>query len=282
MKILLTGATGFIGRNLQEAWKEKHQLFSPSRKELNLLDSKSVERYLKDGDFDVIVHTANTNHVVHPDLSEKILDYNLRMFSNFQRCSELYGKLIYFGSGAEYSSQHYIPYMKEDYLGNYIPDDSYGFSKYLMSIIAEQSKNIYELCLFGVFGRYEEWSRRFISNCIYQCMTRHEIHMQQHMYFDYIYIDDLIKIIDWFLFNESEFHRYNVCTGEQYDLYDLAKIVRGIIDCDTEIMLEREGWKLPYIGDNTRLMNELGGFSFTPIKKSIGEMIQYYRKNGFV
>ncbi len=281
MKILLTGVTGFIGRNLREAWEEKHQLFAPSKRELDLLDSESVKRYLCDKNFDVIVHTANTNHVVHPDLSGKILDYNLRMFGNLQRCSKLYKKLIYFGSGAEYSSEHYVPYMKEDYLGKYIPDDPYGFSKYLMSVITEQSKNIYELCLFGVFGKYEEWSRRFISNCIYQCMTKQEIHMEQHMYFDYIYIVDLIKIVDWFLVSEPEFHRYNVCTGEQHDLYDLAQTIRDIMNSDAEIILKREGWKLPYMGDNARLKKEIGEFSFTPINKSIEELIQYYKKNGF-
>ncbi len=281
MKILLTGGTGFIGRNLKEAWEKKHELFAPSRKELDLLDSESVEQCLREGHFDVVVHTANTNHIVHPEFSGKILDYNLRMFSNFQRCSELYKKFIYFGSGAEYGFEHYIPWMKEDYLGKYIPSDPYGFSKYLMAVIANQSQNIYELCLFGVFGKYEEWSRRFISNIIYQCTSGKEINMDGHMYFDYIYIDNLIKIADWFLENEPMFHRYNVCTGHQYDLYDLAQIIKDEMDCSMAITLNREEWKLPYSGDNSRLIAEMGEQLFTPVEEGIREMIEYYKKNGF-
>lgn len=281
MKIMITGGTGFIGRNLQEAWRGKYQLAVPSRKEMDLLDSKAVEHFLEEGHFDVVVHAANTNHIVHPEFAERMLDCNLRMFSNLQRCSGLYKKLIYFGSGAEYSAEHYIPQMKEDYLGRHVPNDPYGFSKYLMAVIAEQSQNIYDLCLFGVFGKYEEWSRRFLSNVIYQCMTKGEVHMDRHMYFDYLYIDDLIKILDWFLTNDPEFHRYNICTGRQYDLYDLARIIRDKIDRDATIALKGEEWKPPYTGDNTRLTEEMGKQSFTPVEKAIEEMIRYYEENGF-
>lgn len=106
--------------------------------------------------------------------------------------------------------------------------------------------------------------------------------MERHMYFDYIYIDDLIQIIDWFLFNEPAFHRYNVCTGQQHDLFELAEMIRNMIDCDIPIILKDGEWKTPYTGDNTRLTTEMGKLSFTPIHKAVEEMILFYQKNGFV
>ena len=47
-KILLTGGSGFIGRNILESFLvEKYDICHPSRKELNLTDSDSVKNYFK-------------------------------------------------------------------------------------------------------------------------------------------------------------------------------------------------------------------------------------------
>ena len=45
MKILITGASGMVGSYLS---KLLPKAFTPSSKELNLLDSNSVERYMKE------------------------------------------------------------------------------------------------------------------------------------------------------------------------------------------------------------------------------------------
>lgn len=113
-------------------------------------------------------------------------------------------RLYYFGSGAEYDMRHYIPSMRESYFGTHVPQDPYGFSKYLMSSLA--TGNIYDLRLFGVFGKYEEWQRRFISNMIYRNLTGQTMGMNQNMYFDYLYINDLSSILEWFLFHEPNCH----------------------------------------------------------------------------
>ena len=43
--------------------------------------------------------------------------------------------MVCIGSGAEFDKRHYIPNMKEDYFGKYVPDksDIYGYSKYLIA-----------------------------------------------------------------------------------------------------------------------------------------------------
>ena len=57
MKILITGTNGFIGRNVKEYLEKKYKdIHSPKRQQLNLLDAKAVENYLKKNNFDVIIH----------------------------------------------------------------------------------------------------------------------------------------------------------------------------------------------------------------------------------
>lgn len=281
MKLLLTGASGFIGRSLAEAWRGIYDLAVPTHAELDLLDAGAVESYLRENRFDIVLHAANTNDVIHPERTPFMLDQNLRMFCNLERCSELYGKLYYFGSGAEYDCAHYIPNMSEDYFGSHIPQDPYGFSKYLMAKLAGQSRNIYDLCIFGVFGKYEEWGRRFISNMIYQALNSDTMRMDRPMFFDYLYVNDLARIMDWFFSHEPKHHRYNVCSGAPVELTELARLVKEETGSAAELVINGSERKPPYTGDNSRLRAELGELWLTPMPKAVRDMVAFYQKNGF-
>jgi len=281
MRILLTGSGGFIGGALQQAWQSHYDLYAPNHEELDLLNFDSVKACLQRGYFDVVVHTANTNDVIHPELANQQIEYNLRMFCNLERCKDYYGKMLYFGSGAEYDKAHYIPKMKEDYFGTYIPADPYGFSKYVMSKMTEKTDNVYDLRLFGVFGIGEEWRRRFISNMIYQALTGFEMIMDRNMMFDYLYIEDLINILDYFLVNIPKYHHYNLCSGWSVSLYDLAQMIKETTRTKAEIVMTATDWKPEYSGDNSRLIAEYGILNLTPMLDAIQQMLGYYKKNGF-
>lgn len=286
-KILLTGASGFIGRNLAENLKNDYQLYCPLSRELNLLDGNAVRDYLKQHHFDIVIHSANRNGTRKQTTPYDSLDGNLRMFFNLERCNDLYGKMLYFGSGAEYDREHYIPDMREEYFDSYIPKDAYGFSKYIMAKtlgynMTRQtcvSDNIYELCLFGVYGKYEEWEHRFISNAICRALKGKDITVRQNVYFDYLWIDDLIRIVRWFIERDPQYRRYNVCRRQKVDLYSLALMVRKILDVDCDIVVAVPGWKPEYTGDNSRFLKEAGLFEFTTFEDSITSLSDYYRNN---
>ena len=56
-KILILGATGFLGMNLVEYLKRSskaYELYTPSHRELDLMDGDKVAQYLKKGQFDVV------------------------------------------------------------------------------------------------------------------------------------------------------------------------------------------------------------------------------------
>jgi dTDP-4-dehydrorhamnose reductase len=47
MKVLVTGASGFIGRNLREGLSREFEVHAPVHAELELLDTAAVERFLR-------------------------------------------------------------------------------------------------------------------------------------------------------------------------------------------------------------------------------------------
>lgn len=280
MKILITGANGFIGRNLAEKLSGTYQVMYPAKEELNLLDEGDVETYLRRHKFDIIIHSAGIRSSVDAcSTPYDFLDGNLRMFFNLERCRDFYGRMYYFGSGAEYDMRHYMPYMNEGYFGTHIPADPYGFSKYVMSKACENNPNIYDLRLFGVYGKYEEWERRFISNAICRALKGMDITIQKNVYFDYLWVDDLCSIIRWFIENEPLHRHYNVCRGDRIDLYSLACMVREILGIGCGIAIAQQGWKLEYTGSNERLLSEMGDFRFAGYEESIRTLCEYYKSN---
>jgi nucleoside-diphosphate-sugar epimerase len=58
MKVLITGANGFIGRHLVEGLCEEHSVTTLTRKDVQLTDRKSVDKYFSKNIFDVVVHYA--------------------------------------------------------------------------------------------------------------------------------------------------------------------------------------------------------------------------------
>jgi len=276
-KILITGSNGFIGKNLSKKLTSKYNIYAPKREELNLLDQKSVERYLNINKFDIVIHSAIQNTLGEARVFEnQALDRNLRMFFNLERCKDKYEKMYYFGSGAEYNWENYIPQMSEEYFDMFIPKDSYGFSKYIMSKAISNSCNIYNLRLFGVFGKYEKWEHRFISNSICKVINNIPIKIKQNVNFDYLYIDDLCEIMKWFINNTPKYKNYNICTGVKIDLITIAKKIIEHSKKDLKLIIEKPGLNREYTGNNARLIDEMGEYKFKSIDESIKELYKYY------
>lgn len=277
-KILITGSGGFIGKNLYEFLKRDYAICAPSHKELDLLNSQAVETYLKKEQFDVVIHSAIQGTLGLPEECErKVLKNNLRMFFNLERCHGEYDKMYYIGSGAEYGKEAYIPDMKEEYFDHTVPVDDYGLSKYAMAKTIKGTDNICDLRVFGIFGPYENYNYRFISNVICKALKNQDICIHKNVFFDYIYIKDFCHIMKWFLENNPKNQYYNVCTGRAVDIYSIAKNVVSLTESKSRIVVEQEGLGREYSGNNGRLMQEMGEFEFTGLDTALEELIEYYK-----
>lgn len=281
-KMLITGASGFIGKNIRERLSLQYEILAPSRAELDLLDAGAVERYLDNQKLDIVIHAAVQRTLgLSEEHERQVLHNNLVMFCNLERCRDYYDKMIFLGSGAEYDKGTYLPLMKEEYFGHEVPSDDYGLSKYVMTKISESSSNIFNLRLFGVFGPYEDYNYRFISNSICKMLRGKDIVIHRNVRFDYLYIKDFCNILDKFLGIEPQFRNYNVCTGVPVDLLTIAELIQELLDTKNKIIVEKQGMGYEYSGDNSRIMQEIGEYQFMDMKRSIAELIDFYKHNDF-
>lgn len=58
MKILITGASGLVGKALVRKLKKNNTLYTPSHKKLDLLNDKKVDSYIKLKKPDLVIHAA--------------------------------------------------------------------------------------------------------------------------------------------------------------------------------------------------------------------------------
>jgi len=270
MKILITGTNGFVGRNLKEYFQERYEdVYCPKRQELNLLDSGAVREYLTKYGFEAVIHCGVTLLSV---------EENLKMYFNIERCSTSFNKLLCVGSGAEYDMRHYTPKMKEEYFGKHVPAEIYGFSKYVIAKdIEARHRNIYNLRVFGIYGKYEDYKRRFISNNICRILSGLNISIKKNVSFDYLYIDDFSKIMEIFINKNPVERSYNICTGKSVDLFTLAKIIREVDGRDLSIEIKEDGLGTEYSGDNTRFLMEFGSFNFTRPEDGISALYHWLK-----
>jgi GDP-L-fucose synthase len=280
MKLLLTGGSGFIGRNLREGLDGRHEVVAPPAGELDLLDEDAVARHLEQGKYDVVVHAAtwNATRNSRKDVS-KVVRNNLRMFFNVARLRERYGRMIYFGSGAEYDLRKCVPNVGEGQFDLSVPADDYGFSKYVMAKYAECADNIYDLRLFGVFGKHEDWEIRLISNACCKVVWNLPVSIRQNVFFDYMDVKDLVGITEWFITNTPKHKHYNVCTGRTLDLRSIAEKVLAVSGKKLDIVVAKAGLGMEYGGDNSRLMAEMGGYRFVDMNASIRDLYSWYEAN---
>ena len=280
MKVLILGGTGFVGRNLQEALEGEHHVFAPLRDELDIYNGILVEAFLREHRFDCIINATdyrpNPDDTLNPG---NMTAARLRGFFNIARCKELYGKMIFFGSGAEYGRELPICNISEEDFDRIIPQDEYGFCLNTMTRYAMLRTNIVNLRLFGIFGKYELWQTRFISGAVCKALYGYPITIRQDVFFDYLYIDDLVRMVKWTMHNTTVHSHYNAVSGQRYSLLELAKIIREITNADVPIFIAKGGMGKEYTASNARISNEIGDFEPLPITKSIADLSWYYIEN---
>ncbi len=279
--ILLLGSNGFIGRNLKEYFPKncpEYTVVAPSSQELDILDETALKSYLSCNRFDVVINAAIGNprrdsFIAH----ETELHQDLKMFFNLEKYCSLYGKLLYFGSGAEFDKRADICSVGEDDFQNGIPTNDYGFAKYIIGKAIERSENIYNLRIFGLFGKYEDWRTTFISGACCKALKGLPITIRQNVFFDYLYIDDFCHAIHWMIDHTPHYRTYHITSGKRVDLLTIAERIKAISNMDVPIYLCQKGLGREYTSSNRRLLREYPEMPITELDAAITDLLEYYQ-----
>ena len=272
--VLITGSTGFIGGNIEPLLGERYNLVTPSRSDLDLLDYTEVRAFLEKAQFDAVIHLANPTGQSRFDVKNELFERSLRVFSSLERCSELYGKMIYIGSGGEYGKHRPLINVTEEEFDLEIPHDQYGFSRYLMSKMAAQKDNIINLRLFACHGPHDP-PYKLIPHIIHCIREGRAIALRQDVWFDFLYVEDIYPVLEYFMENPAKHSAYNLCSGERLLISSIAEEVRRQMNADTPIVFEKSGLGLEYTGSPARLKEEMPHWKPRTMSEGIRRILEY-------
>lgn len=218
MRILITGGNGYIAKSLYESLKNEHDIIKVSRSDFDLVDRKLTEDFFKNRIFDVVIHCAvkGGNRLIKDDWS--IIDDNLKMYYNLLDNAKSYHKLIYFGSGAELHAKH----------------TPYGLSKFVIKQSLLNKENFYNLRIFAVFDE-NELDTRFIKSNIKRYINKQSIIVHEDKYMDFIYMKDLIKIVNYYIHNDKLNKEINCSYNTTYSLTKIADMINNLDDYKVDV-----------------------------------------------
>ena len=307
--LLLTGAGGFIGRNVIDFYKEKNVNLilvdtedCIARHELNKVTPfETIDWSTWDKPLDGIIHLGAISDTTCEDWS-KLHYYNIEASLKMVKLSRRFNvPLVYASSAAVYGDgkQGYSDAHKNNSV--YEPLNLYGKSKLeadklILKHIEKDSKenHIYGLRFFNVYGPYER-RKASMASVISQAFTQiqetgamrlfksyHPDYADGKQLRDFVFVEDVVRVIDYLLNDTPASGIYNVGTGMAQSFESLIEHVfiamrhnRNILYID---MPEKLRKKYQYLtrSDNTKL--EATGIPswITPINVAIDKTIQAY------
>ena len=240
MRILITGANGYIGKTLYNSLNTKYDVVPLSRKELDVTNLKQVKDYLKNKYFDVVIHCVVEGGLRLEPENSSILDSNLKMYYNLLECKNHFNKFFYFGSGAEKQ------------------DTFYGLSKKILNQSIQGKDNFHNIRIFAVFNE-NELESKFVKTNIRNYITRKDIGIFQNKYMDFFYMDDLITLMDYCIVTDNLPKEINCSYNYSPTLYDVAQIINNLSDYKVNINIEEWGMAPFFNGSFTDLgLNYIG------------------------
>lgn len=304
-RILITGASGFIGRHLAEELSSKrYKIYlldvqgkeSKSSPERFIIESISNFGQIKKlcAQVDGVVHLAAISRVsqarIHP---KEAIDINAGGTLNLLEGIRLSRKKpwLILGSSCEVSFDWY----KKENNGGFIKTANlYGMSKFISELLSFQYSKEYNLRVFvlrfsGVYGSVYDNHNKFLPKIILKALNNTRINIDNPVQsFDFIHYKDLVKGISLAIEHLDKnkscpfFREVVLSTGRLTNLKELAELVVEKAGSSSRI---KYGKSVFSKADNRvfinreKSQNNLGFKAQIPLEEGISLTIKHFREN---
>lgn len=287
MKILITGASGFIGSHLVRYLADQHTVYGLVREKKTVDDNHQVnfiEIDLSHRDFinelpsgvNTVIHLAQSSRYKEfPEGIEDMIAINIgstALLLDWARQSGV--KHFIFASTANVYGQTGDKFTEQSAT---VPNSYYGASKLAAEQLVTQYAQYFAvdiLRLFTVYGPGQ--SEMLIPRIIQKIRSREDVYLTGKAGINLapIYIDDLLNIFSKIIKIKDDINLriMNVCGNESVSLGQIVSIIDSILDTTTSIHFTKDK-ALTFIASNDFLFEEIGAFEFTSLAVGLTKTI---------
>ncbi len=287
MRILITGANGFIGKEVLKLLskkgfkiiatynKKKTEIIKDQNIKWKKFDIFDLDKFKFEKNIDIVIHLAwpflpdyqNKNHLttnlsLQKKFVKKLIKNNVKNYFFAGTCYE-YGKQN--GKLSEKSKRKpNNPYAKSKNL----------FYKFLLSINKKEKFNLIWGRIFYIYGY--NFKRDTLYNLAINKNKRKKLEVASNFYRDYLDIKTLAKIIVTLSLTKKNYGAVNLCSGFSISLRKLIRYFFKINKIKDRIIFKKKENKLEsnnFYGSNNKLKKilkeNLSDISFKNILKDI-------------
>ena len=297
--VLLTGSSGFIGRNLLKLLLNNNfDVFTPSSKEYDLTKENDVERIFKYKKFDSVIHLAADVGGIKMIKSNhgRIFYNNVMMNTLIMEKSRAYGikKFICLNTINCYPENNKI--LNEDHIWNGFPNKdtfSYGIAKRTILAQALCYKEQYNfdsinLIIDNTYGPYDNFdlnNSRVIPalinkfyNAVQNNISVVDVWGSGKSIRQFLYVEDLAEIIKSVLVSDVSNDIINISNAQSISIKNLAENISRILCYKGNINFDSskpEG-AVARLMDNKKMKDIIKFNNFNLINEGLQKTIDWY------
>ncbi len=312
MKILVTGAAGFIGTNISMHFLNKKntiygidnyddfnsiklkkfrikQLKKNKKfyfKKIDITNRNALFNFVKNKKINMIIHMAAQAGVRYSIINpKKYINVNLNGFMNviFAAKKNNINKIIYASSSSVYGDSKNFP-SKETHKLN--QKNIYAVTKMLNEKMAETYSKITHIKFVGLrfFTIYGEFGRpdMFLFKLFKSSFTNREFQINNfgnHLR-DFTYVRDACEIVFKLSLKKTKKNEvYNVCSNKPENILKISKYFNNKYPVKIKLINKHKADILKTHGDNKKLKKTISFSKFKKIKNQIFKVYNWYKSN---
>lgn len=304
-KILITGATGFVGaclthrlvemncnvylfsRKNSNKWRIESILDRVKNFDVDLRDYDQIEQLVLEIKPDIIYHLATYGGYPFQKEFNKIIETNILGTANLlNACTKIdFECFVNTGSSSEYGLKKH-PMSENDVLE---PINDYGVSKagatlYCQSLARSNQLPVVTLRLFSPYGYFED-PLRLVPYVIKSCLLDEAPKLASaDSVRDFIFVEDVIDVYIKIInsnFNYGEI--FNVGSGEQHSIEEIVKIIIELIGTEVKpqwgALSKRPNEPDIWISDNSKIRHALKWKPTNDLRTGLRKTIDWIKDN---
>ncbi len=300
-KILITGGSGFLGKNLISLLKNKkiNNYFSPRKKDYNLLNVNEIKKLFQDYQPDIVIHLAAVVGGIGANANHPAKFFYENAMMGLQLFHESYlnsiNKFVCIGTICSYPADTKIPFKESD-LWNGFPEETnapYGIAKKMLSIQSSTYRQEYgfnsiylmPVNMYGPYDNFNDQTSHVIPAVIKKILFAKNNNIKEVTLWgdgsptrEFIYVEDVAEAIILATENFNQSDPVNIGTGKNISIKNLAYTIAEIIQFSGEIKWDTSkpnGQNERQL--NTTLAKEKFGFEFkTNLHNGLKKTIEWY------